>query len=144
MGLKKFQNFRQKEEYKPHSSTACGVGAHRTRVQTVRTHLQRRREHLEFCEVIVRKTRRCHVITPFQSRITAALSITRHWTYEVNSPNICADFFLTDALEYLKSARSEKKKEKKKRVFLRKGLTIADLFEGLWSVGTRFRHWRHS
>ena len=23
-----------------------------------------------------------------------------------------------------------------------KGLTIVDLFEGLWSVGTRYRRWR--
>ena len=46
--------------------------------------------------------------------------------------------FYRHALEYLEPARSEKKK-KEKKIFLRKHLTIADLFEGLWSVGTRFR-----
>ena len=46
--------------------------------------------------------------------------------------------FCRSALEYLQSARSEKK-EKENAVFLRKRLTIFDLFEGLWSVGTRFR-----
>ena len=42
------------------------------------------------------------------------------------------------ALEYLQLARSEKN-EKNAR-FLQKHLIIIDLFEGLWSVGTRFRH----
>ena len=39
---------------------------------------------------------------------------------------------------YLEHARSEKKM-KKSRFFLRKRLTIIGLFEGMCSVGTRFR-----
>ena len=42
------------------------------------------------------------------------------------------------AFQYLQSARSEEKKREKK-VFQRKRLAIVDLFEGLWSVGARFR-----
>ena len=43
-------------------------------------------------------------------------------------------------LEYLQSARSERKKLKKNALFLRKRLTVVDLFEGLWSVDTRLGH----
>ena len=46
--------------------------------------------------------------------------------------------FYRHALEYLQSAPSDQK-QCKKNVFLRKRLTIIDLFEGLWSVATRFR-----
>ena len=46
--------------------------------------------------------------------------------------------FCRRALENLQSARSEEKKREKK-VFQRKRLAIVDLFEGLWSVGARFR-----
>ena len=47
--------------------------------------------------------------------------------------------FSRRALEYLKSVRSEKKIIIiKKKLWTR--LTIIDLFEGMWSVGTRFRH----
>ena len=42
------------------------------------------------------------------------------------------------ALEYLQSPRSENKWDK--MFFLRKRLIVFDLFHGLWSVGTRFRH----
>ena len=35
--------------------------------------------------------------------------------------------------------RLVQKKNEKNIVFLRKRLTIVDRFEGLWSVGTRFR-----
>ena len=45
--------------------------------------------------------------------------------------------FYRHALEYLQSARSENKRGKTQP---RKRLAIVDLFEGLWSVGTRFRH----
>ena len=41
------------------------------------------------------------------------------------------------ALEYLQSARSEKKEEEK---ILLKRLTIIDPFGGLWLMGKRFRH----
>ena len=43
--------------------------------------------------------------------------------------------FYRHAFEYLQPACSEKKREKN-AVFLRKSLTIVDLFEGLWSAGT--------
>ena len=46
--------------------------------------------------------------------------------------------FCRRALEYLQPAR--KKKKGKKCCFLQERLAIIDLFEGLWSVGTRFRH----
>ena len=46
--------------------------------------------------------------------------------------------FCKRALEYLQSARSEK--NEKNYIFVRKRLTIIDLFEGLWSVWTRLRH----
>ena len=60
--------------------------------------------------------------------------------------SICANFFCRRALDYLQSGRSEKKKkEEKMAVFLRKPLTMAiDLFLGLWSVVTIFRHQRQS
>ena len=34
----------------------------------------------------------------------------------------------------------QKKNEEKNAFFLRKRLAIIELFEGLWSVGTRFRY----
>ena len=43
--------------------------------------------------------------------------------------------FYRHDLVYLQSPRSEKK-----MIFLRKCLTIFGFFDGLWSVGTRFRH----
>ena len=44
-------------------------------------------------------------------------------------------------LEYLQvePARSVKKWKKKKGLFIPKRLTVTDLFEGPWLVGTRFR-----
>ena len=45
--------------------------------------------------------------------------------------------FYRHALEYLQSARSEKKEEEK---ILLKRLTIIDPFGGLWLMGKRFRH----
>ena len=47
-----------------------------------------------------------------------------------------------DALEYLQLAGSEKMQ--KKELFLRKRLSIIELFEELRSVGTRVRHQRQS
>ena len=38
----------------------------------------------------------------------------------------------------------QKKRGKKKGIFLRKRLSIIEPFEGRWSVGTRFRRWRQS
>ena len=38
------------------------------------------------------------------------------------------------------SFKKMNKNEKKKVVFLRKRQAIIDLFEGLWTAGTRFRH----
>ena len=45
--------------------------------------------------------------------------------------------FCRRALGYLKPARLEK--TTRKSFSLQKRLTMVDLFEGLWSVGTRFR-----
>ena len=50
------------------------------------------------------------------------------------------EMFYRHALEYLQSARSEKKWKKKKKI-LRKRPNIIGLFEGLWLVGTRFRYY---
>jgi len=44
------------------------------------------------------------------------------------------------ALKYLQSPRSDENGKKKEKVFLRKRLTVFGPFDGLWSVGTRFRH----
>ena len=53
-------------------------------------------------------------------------------------------FFYRHALEYLQSPRSEKKNDQNNAAFLRKRLTIIELFGVLWSVGTRFRQERQS
>ena len=67
--------------------------------------------------------------------------MTSYWPYAVKS-RIFEETFYRHALEYLQSARSEKKIIiiKTNAVSLQKRLTIIVLFEGLWSVGTRFRH----
>ena len=48
--------------------------------------------------------------------------------------------FYRYALEYMQSARPVFFLE----FFLWARLTIIELVESLWSVGERFRHWRHS
>ena len=85
-----------------------------------------------------------YVITWFECR-SFALCSTQHLTQagQIFECNVYVILF-TDrhALEYLKSPRSEKKWGKKKIV--RKCLIIYGLFDGLWSVGTRFHHQRQS
>ena len=49
-----------------------------------------------------------------------------------------SDLFYRHALGYLEPARSDKN-GKIKLFFPRKRLTVVDRFEGLWSVGARFR-----
>ena len=49
--------------------------------------------------------------------------------------------FYRHVLEYLQWVRPEKMKKKRKNP-LGKRLTIIDVFEGLWSLGTRFRHYQ--
>ena len=53
------------------------------------------------------------------------------------------DFFV-GVLWGIPGIGSLKKKGEKRCLLLRKRLTIVDLFEGLWSVGTRFRRYRQS
>ena len=114
------------------------AGAHRTRVHTISVYLRKTAwtfgflcgKHVKFawlpCNYLVSALGstlgvKHDLILSLRSQIFERLRETfRH------------------ALEYLQLARSEKN-EKNAR-FLQKHLIIIDLFEGLWSVGTRFRH----
>ena len=80
------------------------------------------------------------VITSFQCRIEFLRQIPlKIYHRQVRFANVCVKTF-TDGhdLKYLQSPRSDK--NGKKKAFLRKRLTVFGPFDGLWSVGTRFRH----
>ena len=67
--------------------------------------------------------------------------MTWYWPYEyaVRSSNMCVIFLKAGlGVPAIGSFRTNNGKEKKK--ILLKRLTLVDLFEGLWSVGTSFLH----
>ena len=134
---------RRKRQRNPSGGQASGW-TRRTRVQIFRVYLFKTAWtfRLQCGKVCNSRTVAFNHLVSVQDKLRA-INMIRYWPYAVRSSNICAKSFV--GVPQSTCNRRVRKKIVKKMLFsLRKRLTIIDLFEGLWSVGTRFRHQRQS
>ena len=107
------------------------AGTQRTRVQPIRNYLQKRCRHLDFYAENMSNLRSCLVITSKQLGVRYELILAlRSQIFE----------YLRET--FYRSTRNRPVQKKEVFFFLLKRLTIIDLVEGLWPVGTLFQHWR--
>ena len=159
---------KERKERKPSGGQASGWAC-RTRVKISGSISYKRREHLDLCGKVC-NLRSCLQLLSLNTGSTLGhkydltflephsrsgdklvgirdnISPKRDWGFKINIDptqwdlRIFAQNFLKVCLRLSAIGSSEKKR--KKKVSLRKRLPIVDLFVGLSSVGTRFRHWR--